>query len=139
METNKNNLPESLKENPFKVPENYFEDFTQKMMSRLPEKEMKMPAKVTMWQKAKPWVYMAAMFIGMFFMVQLFINKPAKGNHAPSVTFVDIDKHLQNDKYWNTVKVSEEEFYKYLEDQLTEDGYYDYLYRLENDNGKSGL
>lgn len=139
METNKNNLPESLKENPFKVPENYFEDFTQKMMSRLPEKEIKMPAKVTMWQKVKPWVYMAAMFIGMFFMVQLFINKPATGNHAPSATFVDINKHLQNDKYWKTVQISEEEFYKYLEDQLAEDGYYDYLYQLEKDNEKSGL
>ncbi len=139
METNKNNLPESLKENPFKIPENYFEDFTERMMSQLPDKEFKMSEKVTMWQKVKPLVYMAAMFIGMFFTIQLFVNKSTNNNQSQSTKFVDIDKHLQNDKYWNTVQVSEEEFYKYLEDQLAEDGYYDYLYSLEKNNEKSGL
>ncbi len=139
METNKNNLPESLKENPFKIPENYFEDFTERMMSQLPDKEFKMSEKVTMWQKVKPLVYMAAMFIGMFFTIQLFVNKSTNNNQSQSTKFVDIDKHLQNDKYWNTVQVSEEEFYKYIEDQLAEDGYYDYLYSLEKNNEKSGL
>ena len=35
---------------------------------------------------------------------------------------------IQPDKYWSTVEISEEEFYQYLEEQLTEDEYYDYIY-----------
>ena len=30
--------------------------------------------------------------------------------------------------YWSTVHITEEEFYEYLEDQLIDDGFYDYMY-----------
>jgi hypothetical protein len=30
--------------------------------------------------------------------------------------------------YWSTVHVTEEEFYQFLEEQVVEDGYYDYMY-----------
>ena len=53
-------------ENAFRVPEGYFENFTSELMNRLPEKEklafeQKEP---TMWERVKPWAYMAAMFVG---------------------------------------------------------------------------
>lgn len=52
--------------NPFKVPENYFETLNEEIMSRLPEKEFVAAPPVTMWEKVKPWVYLAAMFIGIY-------------------------------------------------------------------------
>ncbi|MFA6912800.1 MAG: hypothetical protein WCQ61_06755, partial [Proteiniphilum sp.] len=52
--------------NPFKVPENYFALLNEEIMSRLPEKEYVAPPPVTLWEKVKPWVYMAAMFIGIY-------------------------------------------------------------------------
>ena len=44
-------------QNPFRVPEHYFEDFTQELMNKLPEKEpMQYLPEPTLWQRVKPWV-----------------------------------------------------------------------------------
>ena len=90
-------------------------------MTCLPEKAVEKPKKVSMWEKAKPWVYMAAMFIGIFFTIQLLTkNATTQVATLPSTQFTD--------DYWSTVQITEEEFYQYLEEQLVNDGYYDYMY-----------
>lgn len=60
------------KERPFTVPEGYFEQFHDKLMSSLPETEpaATQAAPVTLMTRIKPWLYMAAMFAGIIFMVQ---------------------------------------------------------------------
>ena len=35
---------------------------------------------------------------------------------------------VNTSNYWSTVHITEEEFYEYLEDQLIDDGFYDYMY-----------
>lgn len=65
--------------NPFNVPDNYFEDFTQNLMDRLPEKEPMPPMQeITLWQRVKPWIYMAAMFCGIMLSVRVFVGEPQK-------------------------------------------------------------
>ena len=60
-------------ENPFRVPEDYFEGFTSQLMSRLPEKEKSDVFRTpTTWEKIRPWVYMAAMFVGIWLMMKIF-------------------------------------------------------------------
>lgn len=59
--------------NAFKAPEGYFKTLTSEVMSKLPEKEnpffeVNQP---TTWQKVKPWVYMAAMFIGAAIIIRV--------------------------------------------------------------------
>ena len=46
-------------ENPFRVPEGYFENLTSEVMNRLPEKEklIAVQTEPTMWQKVRPWLY----------------------------------------------------------------------------------
>ena len=67
------------KKNPFTVPENYFEDFTQELMDKLPAKEAILPIeKPTLWQQVKPWLYMAAMFCGIMLSVRIFVGAPQK-------------------------------------------------------------
>lgn len=58
------------RENPYNVPEGYFDNFTGKMMDRLPERTFDdLPARrVTLWDKVKPIVYLAAMFAGIALM-----------------------------------------------------------------------
>ena len=66
-------------QNPFRVPENYFEDFTQELMKKLPEKEpMQYLPEPTLWQRVKPWVYMTAMFCGIMLSVRIFVGDPQK-------------------------------------------------------------
>lgn len=59
-------------ENPFRVPEGYFEGFTSDLMSRLPEKEKTdVHREPTTWEKIRPWLYMAAMFIGAALIIRV--------------------------------------------------------------------
>ena len=59
----------------FKVPENYFEDFNKRMVDMLPDVEITpVDIKPTMWQRVKPLVYMAAMFAGVWCMMQVFTH-----------------------------------------------------------------
>ena len=65
------------KKNPFTVPENYFENFTQELMDKLPAKEAVFQTEApTLWQRVKPWLYMAAMFCGIMLSVRIFVGKP---------------------------------------------------------------
>ena len=62
------------------VPEGYFEDFARKMSASLPpqpweetgEKENNMLPAPGLWQKIRPYTYMAAMFAGVWLMMWVF-------------------------------------------------------------------
>ena len=57
----------------FKVPENYFADFNKRMADMLPDVEITpVDVKPTMWQRLKPFAYMAAMFAGVWCMMSVF-------------------------------------------------------------------
>ena len=134
METKINKLSEIEKRNPFTVPEDYFSRLNEHIMNFLPEKEIIKPKKVSMWDKAKPWVYMAAMFMGIFFTIQL-LTRNAVNQQQDSVNQIATIQSTQfTDDYWSKVQISEEEFYQYLEEQLVKDGYYDYMYNQINMN-----
>lgn len=59
--------------NPFKVPDGYFERITSEIMDRLPERQSssELVKPVTLWDKVKPWVYMAAMFAGAALIIRV--------------------------------------------------------------------
>ena len=72
-------------QNPFRVPEHYFEDFTQELMSKLPEKEpMQCLPEPTLWQRVKPWLYMTAMFCGIMLSVRIIVGEPQKNEFSIS-------------------------------------------------------
>lgn len=57
------------------VPEGFFEDFNRRMAASLPEQEWEKAPKVTKrtrWQAIRPYVYLAAMFMGIWCMMQMF-------------------------------------------------------------------
>ncbi len=57
----------------FKVPENYFADFNKRMADMLPDVEITpVDVKPTMWQRLKPFAYLAAMFAGVWCMMSVF-------------------------------------------------------------------
>ena len=63
--------------NPFHAPEGYFENFSQELMSKLPEKDSYIPeAETNLWTRVKPWIYMAAMFVGIMLSVRIFVGEP---------------------------------------------------------------
>ena len=60
----------------FTMPEGYFDDFVKRMEQQLPrreEVENPLPVrKPTLWTRMRPYTYMAAMFCGIWLMLQLF-------------------------------------------------------------------
>ena len=123
-------LDEIEKQNPFKVPENYFTDFNREIMNKLPEKEIVPPQKVTMWQKTKPWIYMAAMFIGFYLIINFLVQQPPKENN----TTASAQLTSANDEYWSQIQVTEDELLQYIENQIINNGYYDFMYHQTNLN-----
>ena len=104
--------------NPFSVPDHYFEDFTQELMSKLPEKEPMLPvAEPTLWQRVKPWVYMAAMFCGIMLSVRVFVGEPQK-EEIPHINVADAENIPDED--WeiiiDRIMMDDYTIYQYLTD-----------------------
>lgn len=75
-------------DNHFTVPEGYFENLTSEVMNKLPEKEksaftLREPTK---WDKIKPWLYMAAMFVGAALIIRVASSGGNKSIEDKAVT-----------------------------------------------------
>ncbi|MBD5191570.1 MAG: hypothetical protein HDS88_01635 [Bacteroidales bacterium] len=84
------------------VPEGYFADFASKMAQSLPEKEIQAPApKRSLWLKVRPYAYMAAMFAGIWLMMQMFAmiknsNSDLNIENYPALTAALGSDHLDS-------------------------------------------
>lgn len=103
------------KENPFRVPENYFEGFTQELMEKLPAKEAVPQVETpTLWLRFKPWLYMAAMFCGIMLSVRIFVGEPKEETFP--ITLQDAEM-LLDEEWENMVRrtfIDNYEIYEYL-------------------------
>ena len=87
--------------NPFQVPDQYFEDFTQELMNKLPEKEsIYLSSEPTLWQRVKPWVYMTAMFCGIMLSVRIFVGTPKQEEIFP---ITQAEAELIADEDWESL------------------------------------
>ncbi|MDO4164148.1 MAG: hypothetical protein Q4D56_07140 [Bacteroides sp.] len=109
-------------ENPFRVPEGYFENLTSDVMSRLPEKESSAfrQKEPTLWDKVKPWMYMAAMFVG----AALIIRIGSASRADSSTDQVAVDETETEIEYINAVMdnsmLDDYSLYVYLTDASAE-------------------
>lgn len=111
MEGNDNILKKIGRNDGTTVPEGYFEDFASRMMATLPEREeiVESPAeKRTLWMRVRPYVYMAAMFAGVWTMMKMFdLMRPADATNLsidsnPVLTAAISDDAFMNDYYLET-------------------------------------
>lgn len=111
------------KENPFKVPEGYFENIVPEIMKQLPEAEVQEEVEVTMWERVKPWVYMVAMFCGLMFGLRVMMNdRPVStGINAGDVSMTD------------SVQGIPDEYIDPILDQAMMDDYTLYMYLTDAD------
>lgn len=89
------------KVNPFKVPENYFENFKMDMMDKLPEKRQ--TKTIPLWRKVLPWTAVAAVFSGIMYFSGIL-------NYSPSNT------RMSDSLY-------EDDYLDFVEEQNTESMY----------------
>ncbi|MBO5079379.1 MAG: hypothetical protein J6B82_00675 [Bacteroidaceae bacterium] len=104
--------------NPFRVPDHYFENFTQELMNKLPEKEpMPLMSEPTLWERVKPWLYMTAMFCGIMLSVKVFVGVPQK-DEFPAISQTEVERLPDED--WeimiNCIMMDDYTLYQYLTD-----------------------
>lgn len=119
-----NQLEEIGKENPFKVPKGYFEGLTDRIMSELPERVVEEQKPISLWTRVQPWVYMAAMFVGIALMVRLFVGSPERQS-VNAFASEGIQLESPSDI---------EDFYGYYEDQLANLVYREAFYELYDES-----
>ena len=113
-----NILKKAGTDNPFSVPDHYFEDFSRNLMAKLPEKEpLPLPEEPTPWQRVKPWIYMAAMFCGIMLSVRVFVGEPQK-EEIPHINVADAENIPDED--WeiiiDRIMMDDYTIYQYLTD-----------------------
>lgn len=96
------------------VPEGFFESFAEQMASRLPENPAaERPAVLrpkTTWQRLRPYVYMAAMFAGIWCMLKMFtMMTPSAG----------VDLSIENNKVLSSALSDEHFIYDYINDDIS--------------------
>lgn len=69
------------KDSGMRVPEGYFEAVYAEINSKLPEyKKTQRVVEMTLWQRVKPYVYLAAMFAGIWLMMKVFHESTQVGD-----------------------------------------------------------
>lgn len=110
-------------ENPFRVPEGYFEGFTSDLMSRLPEKEKTdVRREPTTWERVRPWLYMAAMFIGAALIIRVaspVYEKVPEVQQQVAVDDTDTELEYISTAIDNTM-MDDYSLYVYLSDESAE-------------------
>lgn len=126
MEREQNNLDRFKGKNPFTVPEGYMEDLTADIMSRLPEKPQVEVKKISMMDRMRPWLYMAAVFagLGLFFKAIVGID----GDQSKTDTLL-VQSNDASAAISAIQDAENEEYLEYLEAQ-----YMDYLLAEELGN-----
>lgn len=121
MKSEKDILSEIGHKSGMTVPDGYFDNFISEMAQRLPERDITpkiMPR--TRWQKIRPYVYLAAMFLGIWCMMKMFSLM------SPSDTGLSIDTNsilanaLDNEVFMNDYYMEEINDYDVLEDMYSE-------------------
>jgi len=95
-------LKECGKKNSFTVPEGYFDNLTNEIMSKLPEKETPMVEKeISMWDRVRPWLYMAAMFIAILLPIRFIVNRTT--NSTQEIAATETENELMLDDYVDVI------------------------------------
>ena len=82
------------KQNPFKVPEGYFENLTSTVMERLEEPVKQEAPVISMWMRVRPYVYLAAMFIGITCMIRVYTGLTSGVDDTNSIVEQATDEYL---------------------------------------------
>lgn len=67
----------------FRAPENYFEDFSAKMMQQLPENEPKL---ISIYARKKTWMYAAAAILVLTLSIPIYTNYFSNSSEIDAVT-----------------------------------------------------
>lgn len=123
MKPNTNTDEERLKalvgtENPFRVPEGYFQSFQQQLMQSLPQQPAaaERPARPSFWSKVHPWVAVAALFCGVILLLTTTMRQADEASVLAADSSMAYDEDEMSD-YMVTSLFDEYTLYSYLTEE----------------------
>ena len=128
METKLNKLDELKGKNPFVVPQGYMEGLTEQIMAGIPEVTHVDTKIVSMRDRIRPWLYIAAAFAGLLIFFKVFINPVSSDTNQSNNASSDLQALVSGDILQN---ISDDDW-EYLE--FIENQYLDREFAEEIDN-----
>lgn len=105
------------KKNPFKVPDDYFQNLSSVIVSQLPEKQMTKKTKKVYLKSKFKWVAVAAAIVGMAF---LGVDYLSQNTPQPVVQ----QQHTNSQEQLSALQ---NDYYLFIEDEANQSLYYDIL------------
>lgn len=119
-----------------RVPDGYFDSFAHDMMAKLPEYPQKpMPQRLSTWNRIKPYIYLAAMFAGIWCMMKMFhIASQGVGPDQEEIPASVITAMQDQDTYEYFYQIDDDDTYDFkVEESVISD--YDNISDFEKDFG----
>lgn len=113
-------LDNKEKKNPFSVPENYFQNFNNEIMNKLPEREGARKKIVPLWKPVTKWVAVAAVVTGIAF---VGVNHMDMKSGSPVSTIMQAESNATSTG--DSEEAIENDYYLYLEEEATRLAYRD--------------
>lgn len=85
------------KQQPFRVPDGYFDNLAANIMDKIPEELPAMTPRVALWRRLRPAVAVAASVCAVMFSVLLFMDKPKEAR--PTLAHTTTAKCAATDSY----------------------------------------
>ena len=118
-EKGKNIIDELRDRQPFRVPERYFDDFTGDFLRSLPRKLTPEEKKISFYDRVKPWLYLAAMIVGIIVLFNIFHQTTETTvEKKPVLSSINVDIEEEDD----------DEFFDYIKDQYADKYAFSYIF-----------
>lgn len=120
------------------VPDGYFADFAEKMASQLPYRpEAEAPDDVeamrprTLWQSMRPYIYLAAMFAGIWLMLQMFTMISGTSKLPPLDSNPLLAEAFSDDDFMFDYFYDDMSSYEIADEMMDDDYVLDYDFTVE--------
>lgn len=144
MKRRENILSDIDRQSGMTVPPGYFESFTAKMIQELPVRdEAERPNAVilpspTLWTRIRPYVYLAAMFAGIWCMLKMFTLMSSPSDNASVDKNPILAEAFRDDTFINDYITDDIDEFELL-DEMIEDGFDTSLLQFDDSIGMSNL
>jgi hypothetical protein len=116
MEVKQNILDELKGKNPFILPEGYMEGLTEQIMGKIPEVTYRETKVISLYDRIRPWLYVASVFLGLLILFRVFIYPTAQNKEPQKET----SSYLQAFIYEDLLQIISDDdldFLEYMESQ----------------------
>lgn len=111
------------KKSPYIAPPGYFESISEEINSKLPDYPAPLEVKLSKWQRIKPYMYLAAMFMGIWLMMQMFHlvsgSQKLDLDNPPAQIAAYMGGDDAEEIWFNSSNLSDEELLDEVSDQYT--------------------